>query len=36
MWPHNSVCERKWLLENAPGASGILVMLSEKASSSDY
>ncbi|RPD57005.1 hypothetical protein L227DRAFT_587833 [Lentinus tigrinus ALCF2SS1-6] len=31
VWPHNSVCDRKWLLENAAGASGILVMLSEKA-----
>ncbi|TFK81194.1 hypothetical protein K466DRAFT_634369 [Polyporus arcularius HHB13444] len=30
VWPHNSVCDRKWLLENAAGASGILVMLSEK------
>ncbi|KAI0711407.1 D-isomer specific 2-hydroxyacid dehydrogenase [Earliella scabrosa] len=30
MWPHNSACDRKWLLENAPGASGLLVMLSEK------
>ncbi|TBU61061.1 hypothetical protein BD310DRAFT_813704 [Dichomitus squalens] len=30
VWPHNSACERKWLLENARGASGILVMLSEK------
>ncbi|KAI0747020.1 hypothetical protein C8Q80DRAFT_1105632 [Daedaleopsis nitida] len=30
VWPHNSACDRKWLLENAPGASGILVMLSEK------
>ncbi|KAM5532159.1 hypothetical protein V8D89_014184 [Ganoderma adspersum] len=29
-WPHNKACERKWLLENAQGASGILVMLSEK------
>ncbi|KAI0674560.1 hypothetical protein C8Q78DRAFT_1015564 [Trametes maxima] len=29
-WPHNSACDRKWLLENIPGASGVLVMLSEK------
>ncbi|KAI0698043.1 hypothetical protein C8T65DRAFT_720005 [Cerioporus squamosus] len=33
VWPHNSVCDRKWLLENAAGASGILVMLSEKVDS---
>ncbi|KAI1797987.1 hypothetical protein LXA43DRAFT_978192 [Ganoderma leucocontextum] len=30
LWPHNKACERKWLLQNARGASGILVMLSEK------
>ncbi|KAI0646553.1 hypothetical protein C8Q79DRAFT_1000838 [Trametes meyenii] len=29
-WPHNSACDRQWLLENIPGASGVLVMLSEK------
>ncbi|KAI0371283.1 hypothetical protein BV20DRAFT_942205 [Pilatotrama ljubarskyi] len=30
VWPHNSACDRKWLLENIPGAVGVLVMLSEK------
>ncbi|KAH9887204.1 hypothetical protein C8Q73DRAFT_657329 [Cubamyces lactineus] len=30
LWPENSSCDRKWLLDNAPGASGILVLLSEK------
>lgn len=32
VWPHNKACEREWLLENARGASGILVMLSDKVS----
>ncbi|KAH9941147.1 uncharacterized protein BXZ73DRAFT_41966 [Epithele typhae] len=30
LWPHNSICERKWLLDNAPGAVAILVMLTDK------
>ena len=30
-WPHaDVVCDRKWLLDNAPGAAAILVMLTEK------
>ncbi|KAI0634835.1 hypothetical protein C8Q77DRAFT_1054503 [Trametes polyzona] len=30
-WPHQDTpCDRNWLLENAPGATGILVMLSDK------
>ncbi|OBZ77372.1 Glyoxylate reductase/hydroxypyruvate reductase [Grifola frondosa] len=30
LWPENRVCDRKWLLENIAGATGVLVMLSEK------
>jgi len=30
LWPEDRVCDRKWLLENVQGASGVLVMLSEK------
>ena len=30
VWPKNATCERKWLLDNAPGATAILVMLTEK------
>ncbi|EIW55557.1 uncharacterized protein TRAVEDRAFT_129867 [Trametes versicolor FP-101664 SS1] len=30
-WPYDTKpCDRKWLLENIPGASGVLVMLSDK------
>ncbi|KAL7778698.1 hypothetical protein CFE70_008199 [Pyrenophora teres f. teres 0-1] len=29
-WPSEKPCDRSWLLENAKGASGILVMLTDK------
>lgn len=30
-WPHeNKPCDRKWLLENIPGAYGVLVMYFDK------
>ncbi|CAL1708787.1 unnamed protein product [Somion occarium] len=29
-WPEDRVCDRSWFLANLPGASGALVMLSEK------
>ncbi|KAH9849594.1 hypothetical protein C2E23DRAFT_737093 [Lenzites betulinus] len=32
LWPHAGIpCDRKWLLDNAAGAYGILVMMSDKA-----
>ncbi|KAF9020831.1 hypothetical protein BDZ89DRAFT_991671 [Hymenopellis radicata] len=30
MWPHDDSCDRTWLLEHAKGASGILVMVTDK------
>ncbi|KAJ3553879.1 hypothetical protein NM688_g3389 [Phlebia brevispora] len=30
VWPENRNCERKWILENFPGASAVLVMLNDK------
>ncbi|PAV19116.1 glyoxylate reductase [Pyrrhoderma noxium] len=30
VWPEGGLCERKWLLENVQGASGIIVTLAEK------
>jgi len=30
IWPHQTACDRKWLLENIKGAAGIVVMLSDK------
>ncbi|KAJ7594032.1 hypothetical protein C8J56DRAFT_925826 [Mycena floridula] len=30
VWPHDRPCERQWLLENIPGATGVLLMLSDK------
>ncbi|KAF8649040.1 hypothetical protein AX16_006059 [Volvariella volvacea WC 439] len=33
LWPEDRVCEREWLLQNIPGASGVLLMLSEKVNS---
>lgn len=32
VWPEDRACDRKWLLENIPGAHAALVMLSEKVS----
>ena len=32
MWPEDRKCERSWLLENIPGASGVILMLSEAVS----
>ncbi|TDL24484.1 hypothetical protein BD410DRAFT_785974 [Rickenella mellea] len=29
VWPEDKFCDRKWLLENIPGCSGVLVMLSD-------
>ncbi|EIM81974.1 uncharacterized protein STEHIDRAFT_161329 [Stereum hirsutum FP-91666 SS1] len=29
-WPEDRACERQWLLDNIPGASGIIVMLTDK------
>ncbi|CDO70184.1 hypothetical protein BN946_scf184774.g12 [Trametes cinnabarina] len=34
VWPEDTSCDRDWLLENAPGATGIIVLLSDKLS--DY
>ncbi|KAH8827031.1 hypothetical protein DL96DRAFT_1464876 [Flagelloscypha sp. PMI_526] len=34
VWPEDRPCERAWLLENVPGAAGVIVMLSDKANSS--
>lgn len=31
-WPHDSACDRAWLLDNVEGAAGIVVMLSDKVS----
>ena len=30
VWPQDSVCDRRWLLENVQGAVGLLVMLTDK------
>jgi len=30
VWPHQSACDREWLLENVKGSAGVVVMLSEK------
>ncbi|KLO10057.1 D-isomer specific 2-hydroxyacid dehydrogenase [Schizopora paradoxa] len=30
IWPHQTPCDRKWLLENIQGAAGVVVMLSDK------
>ncbi|EMD34670.1 hypothetical protein CERSUDRAFT_86093 [Gelatoporia subvermispora B] len=30
LWPEDSYCDRKWLLENIRGAAGLLVMLSDR------
>ena len=32
VWPEDRKVERSWLLENVPGASGVIVMLSEQVS----
>lgn len=32
LWPENRNCDREWLLENIVGASGVVVLLSEKVS----
>lgn len=32
VWPEDRVAERQWLLDNFPGAHGILVMLQDKVS----
>lgn len=29
LWPEDRPCERRWLLENIPGATGVVVMLSD-------
>ncbi|EKM56475.1 uncharacterized protein PHACADRAFT_253620 [Phanerochaete carnosa HHB-10118-sp] len=36
VWPEDRPCERKWLLENIPGAIGVVVMLSEKMDQEAY
>ncbi|KAF8634815.1 hypothetical protein AX17_004067 [Amanita inopinata Kibby_2008] len=33
VWPKDSVVDRQWLLENIPGAAGLLVMLTDKVTS---
>jgi hypothetical protein len=30
VWPEDRACERSWLLENIPGAVGVIVMLTDK------
>ncbi|THG97880.1 hypothetical protein EW145_g7524 [Phellinidium pouzarii] len=30
VWPENRQCDRSWLLENIPGAAGVIVLLSEQ------
>ncbi|KAI0084728.1 hypothetical protein BDY19DRAFT_1025355 [Irpex rosettiformis] len=30
MWPHDKACKRQWILENVPGASGILATIVDK------
>ena len=30
VWPEDQICDRKWLLENIHGASGVLVFLTDK------
>ncbi|KAG2068870.1 hypothetical protein BDR04DRAFT_1023344 [Suillus decipiens] len=30
VWPHDSTCERSWLMENISGATGVIVMLTDK------
>ncbi|KAI5121428.1 hypothetical protein M0805_006190 [Coniferiporia weirii] len=30
VWPEDRQCERSWLLENIPGAAGVILMLSEQ------
>ncbi|KAF9460296.1 D-isomer specific 2-hydroxyacid dehydrogenase [Collybia nuda] len=30
LWPEDRVADRSWLLENIPGAAGVLVMITEK------
>jgi glyoxylate/hydroxypyruvate reductase len=33
IWPEDRACDRKWLLENIPGATGVIVMLTDKVDS---
>ncbi|KAF8434507.1 hypothetical protein L210DRAFT_960823 [Boletus edulis BED1] len=33
IWPEDRACNRKWLLENIPGATGVIVMLTDKVDS---
>ncbi|KAG1741448.1 uncharacterized protein EDB91DRAFT_1280849 [Suillus paluster] len=30
IWPEDRACERSWLMENIPGATGVIVMLTDK------
>ncbi|KIJ63191.1 hypothetical protein HYDPIDRAFT_93062 [Hydnomerulius pinastri MD-312] len=30
VWPEDRACDRSWLLENIPGATGVIVMLTDK------
>ncbi|KAG0707981.1 hypothetical protein DFH29DRAFT_822771 [Suillus ampliporus] len=30
VWPEDRACERAWLMENIPGATGVIVMLTDK------
>ena len=31
LWPEDRTCERAWLLDNVPGATGLIVLLTDKA-----
>ncbi|KAG9311738.1 hypothetical protein JVU11DRAFT_7981 [Chiua virens] len=33
IWPEDRTCDRKWLLDNIPGATGVIVMLTDKVDS---
>ncbi|KAI6158552.1 D-isomer specific 2-hydroxyacid dehydrogenase [Pisolithus thermaeus] len=33
VWPHDRGCDRTWLLDNVPGSSGLVVMLTDKVDS---
>jgi len=32
VWPEDRACDRSWLMDQVPGASGIVVMLSDAVS----
>ncbi|GJE86538.1 D-glycerate dehydrogenase [Phanerochaete sordida] len=36
VWPEDRPCEREWFLQNVPGATGVIVMLSDKVNQELY